>query len=591
MSRWIVCLMLGLVVLVFASWRSDAGAALPAGKTVSVAVAAAESDSPEDANDEAGDSSTDESNDSKEEGSPGSEENKDEATKDKPITEEKPDDQKSDDDSKPAEKDTNSNEKTDSKTSDEEKKKNEEKKKKPKPFKVERKPLKIEATLDGHFVADQMEEVALRPEVWTRFKVLEAVEHGTPVKKGQVLVRFDDEKIEEDLSDESIDQRIGELTLMQQEEEYPRNEKLLELKFEAAKTSHEQLIEDFEYYKNTDRPFMVRIANYQYNRAKEDLESQREELAQLEKMYAADELTEETEEIVLRRQRFEVATAELILELQTDSRDYTLNVILPRNDENYARRLEESRLKFEQAKTQREMGSTRSKYELEKKRDTRLDSVERHAKLVADRALMVLRAPTDGVVYYGRCVKGKWSEVTTLSAKLRPYGTVSANTVLMTIVKQRPLHVETKLAEKNLPDFKTNLAAVITPGADDKLKLPGKVAKIESIPDAANRFAMLLDVDLSEAPEWLVAGMTCKTKVKVYENKQALLIPTDLVQTDEEDETTKYVMLVDSEEDEPMRRDVKLGRTKDKQVEVLSGLDEGDQLVKEEKKEESNKDD
>ena len=52
--------------------------------------------------------------------------------------------------------------------------------KKSKPYKVERKPLKIEVKLDGFFVADQMEQIALRPEVWTRFKVLKAVadKHG-----------------------------------------------------------------------------------------------------------------------------------------------------------------------------------------------------------------------------------------------------------------------------------------------------------------------------------------------------------------------------------------------------------------------------
>ena len=92
-----------------------------------------------------------------------------------------------------------------------------------------------------------------------------------------MLVRFDDEKIEEALSDGSIDQRIGELSLMQVEEEFPRDEKLLDLNFEMAKTAREQLLEDFEYYQNTDRPITVRIANYRYNSAEEDLESQREE--------------------------------------------------------------------------------------------------------------------------------------------------------------------------------------------------------------------------------------------------------------------------------------------------------------------------
>ncbi len=596
MSRWFVCLVLGLVVLGFAVWRVDAGVALPAAQAASAPAAVTIENTAKNTEDPQPEAAKDDEDGDSEDAKQDSEE----VAEDDSATEEEEDANKNDGDEAPAtdkaeaddesgEKDADKEKKTDEKSDDEEEKAKEDEKKS-KPYKVERKPLKIEVKLDGFFVADQMEEIALRPEVWTQFKVLKAVEHGTPVKKGEVLVRFDDEKIEEKLSEESIDQRVGELSLMQEEEEFPRVEKLLELKYEQAKTAHEQLVEDFEYYKNTERPNRVLIANYYFNSAKEDLESQREELAQLEKMYAADDLTEETEEIVLRRQKFQVATAELILDLQTASRDYTLDVVLPRYDETYARQLEVSQLKFKQVKTEKEMGLTRGKYELAKKRDARVNSVQRHAKLVSDRALMVLRAPTDGIVYYGRCVKGKWSEVSSLTTKLRPFGTVSRNTVLMTIVKQRPLHVETKLTEKNLPDFKTSLAAVITPGADDKLKLPGKITRIQGIPDAANRFAMFLDVDLSDAPEWLVAGMTCQTTVKVYENKSALVIPTNMVQTDEEDETTKYVMLVDPEEEEPVRRDVKLGRSKNKLVEVLQGLEEGDEIVKEEKKEESSKD-
>lgn len=459
---------------------------------------------------------------------------------------------------------------------------------KPKPHKVERKPLKIDAKIDGTFVAEQTQEIGLRPEVWSQFEVVEAVEHGATVKKGDVLVRFDDERIEEELADQSIDQRLGELALMQEEEEFPRMEKLLEMNFQAAKTAHEQLVADVEYYRTVDRPFMVRIAEYRYNSAKEDLASQREELAQLEKMYEADEVTEETEEIVLRRQKFEVATAELIFELQESSRDYTLNVLLPRNDEMYEKQLQESELRFAQAKTTREMGLTRGKYELEKKREARAKSVERHAKLVSDRALMVLRAPADGAVYYGRCINGKWPEIGNLTPKLQPFGTVTPNSVLMTIVKQRPLHIEASLTERQLREFKQSMTATITAAGDDELELSGKVTRIVPIPDASNKYLMELDVDLTGAPDWLVAGMGCQATITVYDNKTALVIPTDMVQTDEDDDKVKYVMVLDKE-GKPVRRNVKLGRTKEKLVEVLSGLEEGDEIVKEEKKEDTEK--
>ena len=586
MSRRLVYLLAGLAVVGFLAWKADADVAQPTRQSTTSSPVVAQENSEE--NEDNPDPKQDE-----QESEQSVDEKKIEEKKEASGT--SPADKQTESDAKSAEKDAAE------KTTDENKgasdedhkadpsadgeKKPEEKKEEPKPYKVERKPLKIEVKLDGIFVAEQMEDVALRPEVWTQFEVIEAVEHGAVVKKGEVLVRFDDEKIEDELAEQAIQQRLGELSLMQEEEEFPRVEKLLELSYEQAKTEHEELVQDVEYYKNVDRPFTVRIAEYRYNSAKEDLESQREELAQLEKMYEADEVTEETEEIVLRRQKFEVATAELILELQVSNRDYTLNVILPRKDESYAKKLEASELKFAQVKTARDTGLTRGKYELEKKREARAKSVERHAKLLGDRALMVLRAPTDGTVYYGRCVNGKWAEISSITPKLQPFGTVTANSVLMTIVKQRPLHVETNLAEKHLPDFKSELAAEIAPTADDKLELSGKVTSILPIPDTSNKFQMQLAVDLADAPEWLVAGMTCEATVTVYENKSALVIPTDLVQTDEEDEKTKYVMVLDPKEEEPVRRNVKLGRSKDKLVEVLRGLKEGDEIVKKEKEE------
>jgi len=564
-----VCLVLGLLIV------NDA--ALAVESTLVIAAPAAE-DQP--AVEKSTKTKEDDAEDKAEEANEESEKEEDkksEESDDKPSA-----DDKDEDDDESAADDTGKKKKSEKK-SKASKKKTE--KKKPKPHKVKREKLKIEVKLDGRFVAGEMEEVALRPEAWARFKVLEAVEHGTRVKKGDVLIRFDDEKLKKKLSDEALDQRLGELSLMRDEEEFPRIKRMLELSFEEAEREHEQTKVDYDYYHSTDRPFMIQIANYRYKSAKEELASAQEELDQLQKMYEADEITEETEEIVLRRQRFAVETAELVLELGKANRDYTLNVAMPRSDQYYATALEEAELAYKQAKTAKEIGMTRKSYDLEKKRDARARSVERHGKLLSDKGLMVIRAPTDGVAYYGSCVKGKWSQVTSLKAKLKPFGTASVNTVLMTIVKPGALFVESSLPEKELPDFKAGLKATVIPTADKELEMEGKVAQVATIPEASNKFAVDVDIDTAKLPEWLVAGMTCDVKVVTYENKEALVVPLDLVQTDEDDEKIKYVMLVDpDEEEEPARRKVKLGRKKDKLVEVLKGLEEGDEIIKEEKK-------
>ena len=382
------------------------------------------------------------------------------------------------------------------KSDDKPKKSKKPEKKQPKPHKVEAEELKIEVELDGVFVADEMEEVTLRPEVWTRFKVLEAVEHGTEVSKGEVLVRFDDEDLEKDLAEEALDQSIGQLSLLQEEEEFPRVKRLLELSFENAERRFHQTKDDYEYYHSTDRPFTVQIANFRYKSAQEQLAAAEEELNQLQQMYEADELTEATEEIVLRRQRFAVETAKLILELNKESRDYTLNVSLPRSDEYYETSLEEAEIAYDQAKTAVEMGATRKNYDMEKKRKARAKSVERHGNLLSDKGLMELRAPCDGVVYYGKCTSGKWSQINSMKAKLKPYGTVTANTTVMTIVKPGALHIESSLSEKNLPDVEDGQPVTIVPTADKELEIEGKVAHVDRIPGASNKFKVLIEFDV-----------------------------------------------------------------------------------------------
>jgi hypothetical protein len=83
-------------------------------------------------------------------------------------------------------------------------------------------------------------------------------------------------------------------------------------------------------------------------------------------------------------------------------------------------------------------------------------------------------------------------------------------------------------------------------------------------------------------------GMTCKTKITVYDVKKAIVIPADLLQTDKEDEKQKYVMLQSDGKEKPVRRDVKVGKTKEKEVEIVKGLEAGDVVVKGAKDEKKN---
>jgi HlyD family secretion protein len=460
-------------------------------------------------------------------------------------------------------------------------KKAEPEKKKVETHKVQAKDLKIQVELDGVFVADDMEEVALRPKVWSSFKVVEAVPHGTRVRKGDVLVKFDDEDIERSLSEKSLDERLGELALMEAEEDFPRHEKSIELDYELAQRSFKEDRDELERFQKVMRKLSEQMADYYLKSAQQELNNAQEELDQLQKMYEADEITEETEEIVLKRQKFQVEMAKFYVEYSKINHDYTLNVSIPRREVLLNTSVEQSKLGFERAKMNKSLGLSRERYELERLREARARAVERHAELTADRALMVLRAPADGIAYFGRQINGRWLEVGSMESKLVPFGSVSPNSIVYTIVKDRPMYVETSVGEKDFPTLKTGQAATVTPISDAEVELAASVKTINDVPGSGNKFTVRLNLkNEDDGPEWLKPGMSCKAKVTTYEAEDAVVIPADLVQTDKEDEKTKYVMLQVEDEEKPVRRDLKLGKKKDKDVEVLKGLEAGDKIVK-----------
>ncbi len=200
--------------------------------------------------------------------------------------------------------------------------------------KVEKGPLKIEVVLTGVFEAQRMTEVSIRPKAWALPLLVErAVELGTPVKKGDILVELNREKIDKAIEDAEVENTLSELALKQADEELPILEKALPVDLAAAERTKTQADEDLKRFLEIDKPHSIKSADFSVKRSNEYLEYAKEELRQLEKMYRSKDLTEETEEIILRRQRFQVENSEFGLKESELHRDQTLKVDLPRQEE------------------------------------------------------------------------------------------------------------------------------------------------------------------------------------------------------------------------------------------------------------------
>jgi RND family efflux transporter MFP subunit len=467
--------------------------------------------------------------------------------------------------------------KNDAAKSDDKTAKGEEKEKR-KTHKVEPKRLRIDLALEGTFVADKMTEVPLRPDSWSEYEIVEVASLGAKVHKGETLFKFDPKKINEAIEDLELEQRLAELTILKADEELPRVEKTLKMDSEAADRTDRETKEDYKRYTEIDRPMTIKSAEFMLKYYKFNLENAKEELEQLEKMYKADDLTEETEEIVLKRQRTEVEMAEFSLERGKLMVDEVLNVSLPRADIQMKEMLERTGLAKARAETALSLDLKRGRYEQEQRKLARKKALDKHSKLLADRELMEIKSPADGIVYYGQCVNGKWTDASSLEAKYQPHSNVAAGSVLMTIVDERPLTITAQLDEGKLPEVSKGQAAKVALPAEDSDRLDGKVKSISTIPVATGKFEINFTPEADSIPEWIVAGMNCKVNVTTYNKADAIVLPKKAVHDDEADPDKHYVWIVPSDDSDAKaeRREVKLGKRKEDDVEITKGLKKGD---------------
>ena len=127
--------------------------------------------------------------------------------------------------------------------------------------------------------------------------------------------------------------RLNKLALQLADTELEFTKTTLPLDLEASARTKKIADEDLNYFLNINRSFLEESANFSLKSAQQSLEYSEEELKQLEKMYKADDLTEETEEIVLKRARNEVEQGKFYLKSTELRTKRTLEQEIPRQEQ------------------------------------------------------------------------------------------------------------------------------------------------------------------------------------------------------------------------------------------------------------------
>lgn len=438
--------------------------------------------------------------------------------------------------------------------------------------KVSKSRLVNSVTLKGTVEGDARAEVSVRLKSWIGPLVVErAVEHGAVVKKDDVLLAFDAEKITQLVHAARQDRELGKLATRLAELDLPIAKQQLPVDLKAAEREKDQTADDLARFLKVDKPRSVEEAQFSLKSSEFNVEQARDELVQLEKMYRDKDLTEETEQTILKRYKFALESSEHFLKGTRLRTERTLTIDLPRREETAQQAAVKAELAWEKAREQLPLHVRQKELALEKLRFDDERAQEKLADLEKDLAQMTVKAPAAGIVYYGRYVRGQWSGPQA-TAYLKG-GSLPANDVLLTVISKGRLFLHVEADEKESGEVKVGQSVRVAPTRFPGRKLSGRVHRVSSIPQGG-KFEVLVALG-DELLDGIVPGLTGSAKIVTAQKENALSVPSSAVFEDP-DTDASYVYLPG---EPPQKRPVKTGLVAGDKTEIVEGLAEGDEIL------------
>ncbi|HSP44014.1 MAG TPA: hypothetical protein VLO11_14165, partial [Luteolibacter sp.] len=274
---------------------------------------------------------------------------------------------------------------------------------------VEPQPFTIRQEITGSAMPAEFQQIAIDAKAWLEFEITSIAPHGARVAKGDVLMAFDAEKIDERIIDFRSAIETREREIAQATQDLSNLTETTPHKLDAMRRAAAVAAEENAYFTATRRKAEEDAADQRLKRAESFLENQREELRQLEMMYTADELTEETEEIILQRQRDRVEAAEFELAMEKLRHKRSREVLLPREALQLSDNERDTAISLAKFEADSPRAIDKATHDLASLKITQERDQAVLAKMEADRKLFEITAPADGWFYYGTIENGRWT--------------------------------------------------------------------------------------------------------------------------------------------------------------------------------------
>jgi hypothetical protein len=440
---------------------------------------------------------------------------------------------------------------------------------------IDRSPFRVEHSFSATALPAEPSLIILKPESWGEFTIERILDHGSEVKKGDVLITFEREAYDRGLEDLERSVAQKEVALATAELDFEKLKAETELKLEAARRNKRNADEDLKYFREVGRPATEAELEQQLRNSQFRLEAEQEELKQLKQMYEEDDLTEETEEIILERQRYSVETAEFSLKETKRSIAKTRETTLPRGAENLENSAKAAAIALDKAEKNLPRELRIAELELQGTRVTLEREKLELDRLKKDGALLEIKADTDGILFHGSLDDGRWV-LGDLAKMLVEGGRVPTKRPVLSIAPvtaELPLHARVEPALGSALGDGSKVA-VSVPGHRD-LELVGTVTNPRGVKQGDGKRPLTIAVEWPEGLT-LKPATTVDCVAVVYENPDAIWIPAKALQASADGGWSVELKMAEGKTE---RRTVDRGQSTKDRIEILDGLEKGQVIV------------
>lgn len=430
---------------------------------------------------------------------------------------------------------------------------------------VERSDLRITIRQKGTIEA--RDPFAVQNPIEGKSEILEMVPEGTYVKEGDFLFSLDvsnqqDQALQQRISTSNADQQLfnarQQLEITKQQNESDVKNAELDVLFAGL---------DMKQYLEGDLPSEQESVDADITLSAEEQERSKETLSWSVKLAEKGYISKDkldADRLLVKRREIEKKLAERRLEVLTK---YTskkrIRELESKLDES-KRELQRVKARSSASQRQKEadLSARAAQYELEKKKQERIEHSLTNNKVYSPRA---------GIVIYAR--EGGRRERKPMEAGSQ----VRKGQTILELPDMDKVLVDVDVHESSVHMVSLGLPVIIT--TDTGETIVGNIESVATVADSQSWYrnpdlkVYSTKVTIDNPGRKLKPGMNCYAEVIIKDIKDALSVPTQAVY-DNGQKTYCYVKV----DDQPVLREIKVGLNNTESIHVLEGIDEGDEV-------------